>query len=434
MMVFNLINFAQFERKQTAERITANQLSRAKRGLWNGGTIPLGFDRNPQNPGQLVPNLKEAKDVETIFKTFLETGAVRKTCQAVTKMGIYSKAYVNKHGISKGGGAFTVPSLYQVLTNKAYVGVREINKRKSPGQIEEVKAAWEPVVSRKLFDQVQERLGANKHRYKPAEWKSYAYPLTEKIICGECGKHLGGKSANGHGGRYNYYAHSRQLHTDGKSHLKRCQIEKVRAERTEDMVIRFLKELLSRPEKIDEMVQAYERQSQTAIPGLDGRLKKLDIEIRTMTKRRENLVERVADLPPDVSADLFYEKIKDVTRKLESANVEKTELLVQKNRATGQLIDKEGLKRRLHGALARLDSIPKEKQREVFNNVIQFAEIHPMKLRLGLYAPTASITKAASGDTLGREIITAADFERNFSASSTSVKNGASEENRTPTP
>lgn len=43
MMVFNLINFAQFERKQTAERISANWVSRAKRGLWNGGSIPLGL-------------------------------------------------------------------------------------------------------------------------------------------------------------------------------------------------------------------------------------------------------------------------------------------------------------------------------------------------------------------------------------------------------
>lgn len=37
MMVFNLMNFAQYERKQTAERISANWASRAKRGLWNGG-------------------------------------------------------------------------------------------------------------------------------------------------------------------------------------------------------------------------------------------------------------------------------------------------------------------------------------------------------------------------------------------------------------
>ena len=61
MMVFNMINFAQFERKQTAERISANWQSRAKRGLWNGGTIPLGFDRNPKNAGELIPNHEEAK-------------------------------------------------------------------------------------------------------------------------------------------------------------------------------------------------------------------------------------------------------------------------------------------------------------------------------------------------------------------------------------
>ncbi len=427
MMVFNLINFAQFERKQTAERISANQLSRAKRGLWNGGTIPLGYTRNPKNPGQLIPNQDEAKDVETIFKTFLETGAVRKACQAVTKKGIFSKSYVNKHGIAKGGGAFTVPSLYQILTNKAYLGIREINKKKSTSKLEEVKAAWEPIVNRELFDLVQERLGANKNKYKPAEWKKYAYPLTEKIICGECGKNLGGKSANGQGGTYNYYAHARQLHSDGKSHLKRCQMEKVRAQRTEEMVIRSLRDVLSRPEKIDEMIQAYAKQSQEVIPGLEGKLKQVDIEIRTHGKRRENLMERIADLPPEINADLFFEKIKAVTKKLESADVIKADLMAQKNKATGQVIDREGLRRRLHNSLALLESSPKEKQREIFNNVIQFAEVYPMKMRLGLYAPTVS-------STLTDQKLTGTDSYLRRCASSTSVRSGASEENRTPTP
>ncbi len=79
MMVFNLINYAQYERKQTAERISANWLSRSKRGLWNGGTLPLGYDRNPKNKGELIINEKEAQTVRKIFETSLEIGSVRKT-------------------------------------------------------------------------------------------------------------------------------------------------------------------------------------------------------------------------------------------------------------------------------------------------------------------------------------------------------------------
>jgi DNA invertase Pin-like site-specific DNA recombinase len=71
MMVFNLINFAQYERRQTAERIQANWQSRAKRGLFNGGTIPFGYDRNPKNKGELLINEGEAKQVREIFELSL---------------------------------------------------------------------------------------------------------------------------------------------------------------------------------------------------------------------------------------------------------------------------------------------------------------------------------------------------------------------------
>jgi site-specific DNA recombinase len=54
MMVFNLINYAQYERKQTAERISLNWQSRAKRGLFNGGTIPLGYQRNSKVKSELI--------------------------------------------------------------------------------------------------------------------------------------------------------------------------------------------------------------------------------------------------------------------------------------------------------------------------------------------------------------------------------------------
>lgn len=400
MMVFNLINLAQFERKQTAERIAANCLSRAKRGLWNGGTIPLGYDRNPQNPGQLIVNPIEARNVETIFKTFLQTGAVRKTCTALEKDGVRSKSYVNKRGNQKGGTTFTVPSLYQILTNKAYLGLREINKKTSR-TMEIAKASWEPIIDQKLFDEVQKRLSSNKNKYRPLEWKKYSYPLTEKIICGDCGKKLGGKSANGQGGVYHYYAHSRQIHSDGKSHLKRCQLEKVRAERTEDIVMKFLKELLLSPQKIEEMVQIYQRQSQTELPGLEGRLKTLDHEVRALKKRQENLMDRISDLPKEVDAELFYKKLKEISVKLDSADEQKQNLLAQQTKMTGQMIDKDGFTRRLQNSLRKLEVIPKEKQREVFNNVIEFAEVYPMKMRLGLYAPTgpnrASSTSVCSG-------------------------------------
>ena len=44
------------------------------------------------------------------------------------------------------------------------------------------------------------------------------------------------------------------------------------------------------------------------------------------------------------------------------------------------------LKLRVQRAIKRIDEAPKEKQREVFSNLLQFIEIHTTKIKLGVYA------------------------------------------------
>ncbi len=42
-----LLSFTQFEREVTAERIRDKIAASKKKGLWMGGNLPLGYDRNP---------------------------------------------------------------------------------------------------------------------------------------------------------------------------------------------------------------------------------------------------------------------------------------------------------------------------------------------------------------------------------------------------
>ncbi len=389
MMVFNLINFAQFERKQTAERISANWLSRAKRGLWNGGSMPLGFDRNPRSRGELLLNPVEAEQVKKIFSTFLHIGSVRQTCRELTKMGYFSKKFINKHGVEKGGGHFTVPSLYRILTNRAYIGLREVNGPNSQADV--VKASWSPIVDLEIFNQVQEKLSANRNKTKPEEWKKYPYPMTEILICGECGKHLGGKSAHGKTKKHHYYGHPRQLHSDGVSHLKRCRLERVRAERIETMSIGALKTLITKPGLLDHWMEVYTQSSSSEIPALEGRLKSLDSDIGTNENRMKNLVMRISDLPSDVSADIFFEQIKELKSKVVSLKSTKDELMSKSKVLKGQQIDKDALKAKVARTLRALEHSPVERQKPIFSNLIKFAELHPNRIRIGLYAPVGGI-------------------------------------------
>ncbi|MFN8790964.1 MAG: recombinase family protein [Bdellovibrionales bacterium] len=388
MMVFNLMNFAQYERKQTAERISANWLSRAKRGLFNGGQVPLGFDRNPRNPGELLLHPTESKVVREIFEIFLEVGSVRETCRELSRRGIFSKHYFNKHGLEKGGGHMTVPSLFRILTDKAYIGLREFAKSKTDVDI--VKASWPAMVDVEVFNRVQERLSKNKNKFKPDKWKRYPYPLTELLVCGECGKKLGGKSAHGKNRKHHYYGHPRQLNSDGVTHLERCRIERVRAERIEDILLTSLRKVIQTPGMIEHWLEIYAKSTHSEIPAMEARLKSMDADIESKTKRVQNLVSRIAELPTEIPADPFYDQIKETNQKLSELKLAKKELLSKSISLKGQAIDQNGLIEKIKGITARLEETPIENRRPLYSNLIQFAELHTTKIRVGVIAPTLS--------------------------------------------
>ncbi len=384
MMVFNLINFAQFERKQTAERISANWASRAKRGLWNGGMIPLGFDRKPKNPGELLINLSEASLVKNIFNLFLETGSVRKTCLELTRKGHYSKKFTNKHGDEKGGGHFTIPSVQRILTNKSYIGLREIGISK--GKAEVVKANWPAIIELDLFNKVQDRLALNKNKYKPEEWKKYPFALTELLVCGECGKQLGGKSGHGRNGKHFYYGHARQLNSDGITHLKRCQLENVRAPRIEEIILQSLKKLVNDPALLKTWLEIYSAKTTSDVPALEVRIKAIESEISTQSRRRDNLMVRLSDLPKEISADHIYEQLQLLDQKIQELESTKSNLGSERRSFAGA-IDQNELLFRIRRAINNLENTPVENRRPIFSNLIKFAELYPTKIRLGVYAP-----------------------------------------------
>ena len=129
MMVFNMINLAQFERKQTAERVAQNFHSRALRGLLNGGPIILGYNKHPEIPAQYVVNEEEADLVRKIFKIFLEEGSLARTISKLNELKIPRKASSSRSSRLSSQGIWSYASLRTLLQNKAYIGLREVNKK-----------------------------------------------------------------------------------------------------------------------------------------------------------------------------------------------------------------------------------------------------------------------------------------------------------------
>src|SRR5664280_1014279 len=84
-----LLSFAQFEREVTGERIRDKVAASKKKGMWMGGTIPLGYDVRDR---LLQINEAEAATVRTIFNQFLQLGNVTVLREWLREKDIRSKA------------------------------------------------------------------------------------------------------------------------------------------------------------------------------------------------------------------------------------------------------------------------------------------------------------------------------------------------------
>ena len=100
------------------------------------------------------------------------------------------------------------------------------------------------------------------------------------LICGECGKNLGGKSGTSKNkSKHFYYGHPRQLNSDGVTHLKRCRVESVRAEKIEDVLLKSLKSIIEDEKVLDHWLNIYAKGTENELPSVKAKAASLQKEV-----------------------------------------------------------------------------------------------------------------------------------------------------------
>lgn len=244
MMIYNMINLAQFEREQVSERVSIGTHARAMRGLLNGARPILGYDKHADHPGTYIVNEKEAADVRKIFRHFLNTGSRAKTVQELKTEGIKPKMS-GQYGKLRINEEWSSQTLGNLLGSAAYIGFNEVNKSnkakdqsrlKSHQQYKLVKATWPAIVSVADFEAAQELLDEAKKlervRLEGAEDRFYI--LSGILRCSECGSPLVGQAAHGRKQIHRYYGHTRaNSATD-------CQFHRIPAQDVEAAVLDYV--------------------------------------------------------------------------------------------------------------------------------------------------------------------------------------------------
>ncbi len=179
-----LLSFAQFEREVTGERIRDKIAASKRKGMWMGGSVPLGYDVHER---KLIINATEADGVRRIYRAYLDLGTVRLAKQCLAAEGITGKA-----GSPLGRGA-----LFHMLQNRTYRGEVEHQGDVYPGQ-------HEAIVEAELWAAVQQRL--SKGRADHRSGANARHPsLLAGMIADTAGEAMAATHANKGGRRYRYY-------------------------------------------------------------------------------------------------------------------------------------------------------------------------------------------------------------------------------------
>ena len=200
-----LLSFAQFEREVTAERIRDKIAASKAKGMWMGGTPPLGY----RPDGRSLAIVEDhAAVVRLVFERYLQVGTVAALLDHLRAEKVNVPARATGGGRLFGGRPFARGQLHFLLRNPIYVGEIRHRDRTYPG-------THPAIIDRATWGAVQAMLDANTQgdtraprRTKPS--------LLAGLVVDETGEPLVVNHACKGNVRYRYYV-SRQLKGSGGS-------------------------------------------------------------------------------------------------------------------------------------------------------------------------------------------------------------------------
>ena len=197
-----LLSFAQFEREVTAERIRDKIAASKRKGMWMGGTVPLGY-RVEQR--KLLIKEPEASFVRSLFSRYLELCSVPALADKVTRDADATADDASDAAMEPGPARFTrrVGSgmLYKLLSNPIYIGKLRHRENVYDGE-------HDAIIDLDQFDQVQRLLASQAATPRGSSTHSDTHLLTG-LLYDDTGDRMNPTHATARGKRFRYYVSSR---------------------------------------------------------------------------------------------------------------------------------------------------------------------------------------------------------------------------------
>lgn len=305
LMLNVLLSFAQFEREVTGERIRDKIAASKRKGMWMGGSVPLGY-RVDNRTLQIEP--QEAELVQQIFEQFIAEKSTTKIVRDLSDRGIQTKR----------SRAFCKQSIYKILHNRTYIGEISHKGENFPAQHERLidKATWERVQAI-LTDDSRQRCRKTWDRKNRNDFllRGMAYTTEGDLLIPMATRKPSGKV-------YRYYVINKKMHQGAEA----AQSWNYPAQTLEAGVTEKLMEYL----RSEQMVHACWEQIQQINPSIDEPQAVVLLLRKTteiwdqffMPMKVEivhSLIERVVVSPSGVEVLMRYEALGDFVKAMNSS-------------------------------------------------------------------------------------------------------------------
>ena len=273
--------------------VKRGQRQSVEKGLFIGGHTLFGYKINKTPVGNHYESKVEIDEKNAPIVQFIFEEYASGTPKKVIVDKLNAKGYKNFNG-----KPFHINNFQNTLTNRKYTGEYYFGENKQFND-----NTYPPLISKELFNKVQERLKANKRA--PAKAKAIIdYLLTGKAYCGHCGSPIVGTSGTGKmGNKFYYYNCSTKYkyHTCKKCAEKKGFLEWYVTEQTLEYVLQ--------PARMDyiagQLVEAYKRTASFA------EIKSLESRISEVEKSIEKAVNAMIDATSSATRKLLDQKIAD---------------------------------------------------------------------------------------------------------------------------
>ncbi len=278
-----LLSFAQFEREVTGERIRDKIAASKKKGMWMGGSVPLGYKVEDR---KLVVEPDEAELVREIYKQYLRLGCA-------TGLRDYLES-ANLRGRSN--KPFSRGALYHLLSNRIYIGEIVHRGQVYPGQ-------HKAIINIDTWTAVAEKLNSNNPapRVRP---RATNPSLLAGLVFDAAGVRYTPTHAVKKGKRYRYYTSQSAI-----QHKEPAGIARIPASELESVVEGRIQAMLTSPQELIEALGIQRSENlKSLVPVRAKQWSKLEACDRTALVK--SVLKRVVVRSDSVELELSHGRLK----------------------------------------------------------------------------------------------------------------------------